>query len=171
MDRLILSVFKTEAKIISESIDNKMLDRINILWIVGINNYEKYKHYNTKSIKVLSFVDNMPYLYSLCDLIVSRSGAMTVSEILEFKKPSILIPFKFSAENHQVFNAKYLEENFAALLIQEKDISMSLLSNKINQICENDRIYKSMKESIEKIDNPDSINIIDTTIMEHMHVI
>jgi UDP-N-acetylglucosamine--N-acetylmuramyl-(pentapeptide) pyrophosphoryl-undecaprenol N-acetylglucosamine transferase len=158
-------------KIISESIDSKMLDKINILWIVGINNYEKYKHYNTESIKVLSFVDNMPYLYSLCDLIVSRSGAMTVSEILEFKKPSILIPFKFSAENHQVFNAKYLEENFASLLIQEKDISTSLLSNKINEICENDRIYKSMKENIEKINNPDSINIIDTTIMEHMHVI
>jgi len=158
-------------KIISESIDSNMLDKINILWIVGVNNYEKYKHYNTESIKVLSFVDNMPYLYSLCDLIVSRSGAMTVSEILEFKKPSILIPFKFSAENHQVFNAKYLEENFAALLIQEKDISTSLLSKKINEICENDRIYQSMKENVEKINNPDSINIISTTILEHVYAI
>ena len=158
-------------KIISESIDSNMLDKINILWIVGVNNYEKYKHYNTESIKVLSFVDNMPYLYSLCDLIVSRSGAMTVSEILEFKKPSILIPFKFSAENHQVFNAKYLEENFAALLIQEKDISTSLLSKKINEICENDRIYQSMKENVEKINNPDSINIISTTILEHIYAI
>jgi UDP-N-acetylglucosamine--N-acetylmuramyl-(pentapeptide) pyrophosphoryl-undecaprenol N-acetylglucosamine transferase len=158
-------------KIISESIDSNMLDKINILWIVGVNNYKKYKHYNTESIKVLSFVDNMPYLYSLCDLIVSRSGAMTVSEILEFKKPSILIPFKFSAENHQVFNAKYLEENFAALLIQEKDISTSLLSKKINEICENDRIYQSMKENVEKINNPDSINIISTTILEHVYAI
>ena len=157
--------------IISECIDNKILNNINIIWIAGLKNYDKYKHYNTDSIKVLSFVDNMPYLYDQCDLIVSRSGAMTVSEILQFKKPSILIPFRFSAEDHQVFNAKYLEEKFAALLIQEKDLDFTLLSSKINEICKNDRIYNSMKDNIEKIDIPDSVNIISNKIMEHLYAI
>jgi UDP-N-acetylglucosamine--N-acetylmuramyl-(pentapeptide) pyrophosphoryl-undecaprenol N-acetylglucosamine transferase len=157
--------------IISECIDNKILKNINIIWIAGLKNYDKYKHYNTDSIKVLSFVDNMPYLYNKCDLIVSRSGAMTVSEILQFKKPSILIPFRFSAEDHQVFNAKYLEEKFAALLIQEKDLDSTLLSSKINEICENDRIYNSMKDNIEKIDIPDSVNIISKKIMEHLYAV
>jgi UDP-N-acetylglucosamine--N-acetylmuramyl-(pentapeptide) pyrophosphoryl-undecaprenol N-acetylglucosamine transferase len=157
--------------IISECIDNKMLNNINIIWIAGLKHYDKYKHYNTESIKVLSFVDNMPYLYDICDLIVSRSGAMTVSEILEFKKPSILIPFRFAAENHQVFNAKYLEEKFAALLIEEKDLTISLLSKKINEICKNDRVYSSMKQNIERINNPDSIKIISNSIMEHLHAI
>ena len=157
--------------IISECIDNKILKNINIIWIAGLKNYDKYKHYNTDSIKVLSFVDNMPYLYDKCDLIVSRSGAMTVSEILQFKKPSILIPFRFSAEDHQVFNAKYLEEKFAALLMQEKDLDSTLLSSKINEICENDRIYNSMKDNIEKIDIPDSVNIISKKIMEHLYAV
>ena len=148
-----------------------MLNNINIIWIAGLKHYDKYKHYNTESIKVLSFVDNMPYLYDICDLIVSRSGAMTVSEILQFKKPSILIPFRFSAEDHQVFNAKYLEEKFAALLIQEKDLDSTLLSSKINEICENDRIYNSMKDNIEKIDIPDSLNIISKKIMEHLYAV
>jgi len=156
-------------KLISECIDQKLLDNINILWIVGLNNYDKHKHYNSESIKVLSFVDNMPYLYGLCDLVVSRSGAMTISEILKFEKPSILIPFRFSAEDHQVFNARYLEENFAALLIQEKDISISLLSEKINEICKNDRVYNSMKENIEKMKKPDSVNVITNNIMEYLH--
>ena len=157
--------------IISECIDSKILKNINIIWIVGLKNFDKYKHYNTDSIKVLSFVDNMPYLYDKCDLIVSRSGAMTVSEILQFKKPSILIPFRFSAEDHQVFNAKYLEEKFAALLIQEKDLDCTLLSSKINEICENDRIYNSMKDNIKKIDIPDSVNIISNKIMEHLYAV
>ena len=157
--------------IISECIDNKMLNNINIIWIAGLKHYDKYKHYNTESIKVLSFVDNMPYLYDICDLIVSRSGAMTVSEILEFKKPSILIPFRFAAENHQVFNAKYLEEKFAALLIEEKDLTISFLSKEINEICKNDRVYSSMKQNIERINNPDSIKIISNSIMEHLHAI
>ena len=156
-------------KLISECIDQKLLDDVNILWIVGLNNYDKHKHYNSESIKVLSFVDNMPYLYNLCDLVVSRSGAMTISEILKFEKPSILVPFRFSAEDHQVFNARYLEENFAALLIQEKDISTSLLSEKINEICKNDRVYSSMKENIEKMNKPDSVNVITNNIMEYLH--
>ena len=163
------SVFLND--IMSECIDNTMFNNINIIWIVGLNHYDKYKHYNTESIKVFSFVDNMPYIYGLCDLIISRSGAMTVSEILEFKKPSILIPFRFAAENHQVFNAKYLEEKFAALLIEEKDLTISLLSKKINEICKNDRVYSSMKQNIEKINNPDSIKIISNSIMEHLHAI
>ena len=96
---------------------------------------------------------------------------MTVSEILEFKKPSILIPFRFAAENHQVFNAKYLEEKFAALLIEEKDLTISLLSKEINEICKNDRVYSSMKQNIERINNPDSIKIISNSIMEHLHAI
>jgi UDP-N-acetylglucosamine--N-acetylmuramyl-(pentapeptide) pyrophosphoryl-undecaprenol N-acetylglucosamine transferase len=96
---------------------------------------------------------------------------MTVSEILQFKKPSILIPFRFSAEDHQVFNAKYLEEKFAALLIQEKDLDCTLLSSKINEICENDRIYNSMKDNIKKIDIPDSVNIISNKIMEHLYAV
>ena len=96
---------------------------------------------------------------------------MTVSEILQFKKPSILIPFRFSAEDHQVFNAKYLEEKFAALLIEEKDLTISLLSKEINEICKNDRVYSSMKQNIERINNPDSIKIISNSIMEHLHAI
>ena len=68
-----------------------------------------------------------------------------------------------------MFNARYLEENFAALLIQEKDISISLLSEKINEICKNDRVYSSMKENIEKINKPDSVNVITNNIMEYLH--
>ena len=158
-------------KLISEGIDQKLFNDINIIWIAGINNYDKHKHYSSESIHVLSFVDNMPYLYDICDLIVSRSGAMTVSEVLKFEKPSILVPFQFSAENHQVFNAKYLEENFAALLIQEKDISTSLLATKINEICQNDRVYQSMKENIKKMEKPDSVNIINRNIMEHLNAV
>jgi len=105
------------------------------------------------------------------NLTQNSSSTICFSEILQFKKPSILIPFRFSAEDHQVFNAKYLQEKFAALLIQEKDLDCTLLSSKINEICENDRIYNSMKDNIQKIDIPDSVNIISKKIMEHLYAV
>ena len=57
------------------------------------------------------------------------------------------------------------------LLAQEKDLDFTLLSSKINEICKNDRIYNSMKDNIEKIDIPDSVNIISNKIIEHLYAI
>ena len=158
-------------EIISECLNSKELNQVNIIWVTGVKHYKNYKHYNDDSTRVLSFVNNMPYIYKMCDLIISRSGAMTVSELLEFKKPSILIPFKFSAENHQLYNAKYLEQHFAALVVQEKDLTKNLLCKKIKEICDSDRVYNSMKENISKIDNPNSIRIICDNITEYLNVI
>ena len=48
---------------------------------------------------------------------------MTIAELIKFEKPSILVPFKFSSENHQHFNAKFLQDNFCSKLIEEDDFN------------------------------------------------
>ena len=117
---------------------------INLIWLVGKNNFNKYEEYSNSSINVLSFVENMPYLYGIADLVISRSGAMTVSELLQFEKPAIFVPFRFAAENHQYYNAKVLEENFASIIMQEKDITSESLFKKINEFTKHE-LYFSIK--------------------------
>ncbi len=156
--------------LILEGIKKNVIPDIHLIWLVGKNNFSKYEEYNNSSINVLSFVENMPYLYGIADLVVSRSGAMTVSELLQFEKPAIFVPFKFAAENHQYYNAKVLEENFASIIMQEKDITSELLFKKINEIFTNERIYSSMKKNIKAMNKPNSLKIITDNILEYLHV-
>ena len=106
------------------------------------------------------------YLYENVDLVLSRSGAMTISELIKFKKPSILVPFKFSSENHQHFNAKFLHDNLCSKLIEEDNFSNETFISTLRNISQNDRILNSMKSNFNNIDIPDTLSIISNFILE-----
>ena len=155
--------------LISNGIEKDIIPNINIIWLVGENNFDKYKKYESDSIKIFSFVDNMPYLYDTANLVVSRSGAMTVSELLQFNRPAIFIPFKFAADNHQYYNAKTLTDNLSSVVIEEKDVTSDLLFRKVDEILSNERVYSSMINNIKNINKPDSLTIIKENILEHLY--
>lgn len=85
-------------------------------------NIKKYKELGVEAV-VSSFFQNIGQLMNEADLVICRAGASTVSEIAAFGKASILVPYKYAKDNHQYFNAKYLEENNAALIMEEKDFT------------------------------------------------
>ena len=155
--------------LISDGIEKDIIPNINIVWLVGENNFDKYKKYESGSIKIFSFVDNMPYLYDTANLVVSRSGAMTVSELLQFNRPAIFIPFKFAADNHQYYNAKTLTDSLSSVVIEEKDVNSNLLFKKVDEILNNERVYSSMMNNIKNITKPDSLTIIKENILEHLY--
>ncbi|MEC7822674.1 MAG: UDP-N-acetylglucosamine--N-acetylmuramyl-(pentapeptide) pyrophosphoryl-undecaprenol N-acetylglucosamine transferase [Candidatus Neomarinimicrobiota bacterium] len=155
--------------LISDGIEKNIIPNINIIWLVGENNFDKYEQYNSDSVKVFSFVDNMPYLYETAHLVVSRSGAMTVSELLQFNRPAIFIPFKFAADNHQYHNAKALTDSLSSIIIEEKDITSDLLFKKVDEILNNERVYSSMMNNIRNINKPNSLTIIKENILEHLY--
>ena len=155
--------------LISDGIEKDIIPNINIVWLVGENNFDKYKKYESDSIKIFSFVDNMPYLYDTANLVVSRSGAMTVSELLQFNRPAIFIPFKFAADNHQYYNAKTLTDSLSSVVIEEKDVNSNLLFKKVDEILNNERVYSSMMNNIKNINKPDSLRIIKENILEHIY--
>ena len=95
---------------------------IQILWQTGDRHYNSYKQYNSELVRVFPFIDSMSNAYAVSDLIISRSGALAVSEIMTVGKASILIPLPSSAQNHQYKNAKALSEHGAAIIIDEKDL-------------------------------------------------
>ena len=88
------------------------------------------------------FLENIAEAYQFCDIVISRSGAMTVSEICSVQKPSILLPLPWSSENHQYINAEYLKNRGAAEII-DSDVSnsMRLLELLINLESDHNRLH------------------------------
>lgn len=73
-------------------------------------------------IRLVDFIDDMPKAYSWADLIICRSGALTVAEIAAIGVASILIPYPYAVDDHQTKNAQYLADAGAAIIIQERDL-------------------------------------------------
>ncbi len=90
------------------------------------------------NIEIREYIDNMDVCLSACDVVISRAGASSISEIQALSKPSILIPSPNVAENHQFHNAMTLAEDGGAILIEEKDLDGNLLAQKIREL-KNDR--------------------------------
>lgn len=91
-----------------------------------------------KDLKVLPYVYNMEEYMSVADLLISRAGALSLTEICVMGKPSILIPYPYAAENHQEYNAKILEKNGAAKVLLERDMSSDTL-NGLLEVLINDK--------------------------------
>jgi UDP-N-acetylglucosamine--N-acetylmuramyl-(pentapeptide) pyrophosphoryl-undecaprenol N-acetylglucosamine transferase len=81
--------------------------------------------------QVMAFITDMVWAYGQADMIIGRSGAMTLSEITALGKPSLLIPFSFAANNHQEHNAQALVQAGAAEMILEKDLGPDFLADRI----------------------------------------
>ena len=153
------------------ALKNDKLDFINVIWIVGKNNYESLKHLKSKNIIIYDYCNEMASLYQNVDLVLSRSGAMTIAELIKFEKPSILVPFKFSSENHQHFNAKFLQDNFCSKLIEQDDFNEETFISTLKNLSQDDRILDSMKSNFNSINTPDTLSIISNFILEKKYAL
>ena len=126
----------------------------------GIKNYEEtLKKIENKDmdnyLRILDYVYDMDKMYKASDLLITRAGALTVTEISIVRRPSILIPLPYAAENHQLYNAKVLENNGAGIVIEESSLNEDILYDKIlDIILDNDKL-KKMGENAAKLYIPD----------------
>jgi UDP-N-acetylglucosamine--N-acetylmuramyl-(pentapeptide) pyrophosphoryl-undecaprenol N-acetylglucosamine transferase len=131
---------------------NHLLDlrkKIQFLHQTGEKDYEKVKNvYNKLGFKgvVLPYIYEMAEAYKIADIVISRAGASTLSEITALGKPAILIPYPYAASNHQEKNARKLQEIGAARMILEKDLSAEVLAKAIRELFENERLRKDMQK-------------------------
>lgn len=143
------------ARRINELVENKLdffdTHNIQIIWQCGKLYYEQYKKYNnTKYVQVYEFLNKMDYAYAASDIIISRAGASSVSELCIVGKPVIFIPSPNVAENHQTKNAMAIVNNQAALLIKEEDLVVDF-ENKFSQIIAFPEKQKELGENIKKM--------------------
>ena len=140
-----------------------------ILYITGNNYYDdvaKDKVYS-KNVHLVKYIDNLSGLLGSVDLMISRAGAGTLSEILATETPSILIPSPYVANNHQYYNALEAKEKGVALLIEEKDLNANQLYVIVNELLQKDnKDYQKMKEKLAKLDMKNSGTIIYNEIKE-----
>lgn len=148
-----------------QSFLNKVIgdENYEILYITGKDHYEDFvldKKY-ASNVKILPYLDNMSELLSSCDLLISRAGAGTISEILAAEVPSILIPSPYVAGNHQYYNALDLKEKEVAILVEEKDLDAEKLYDEVTTLLEKDnKKYAMMKEKLSKLDMKNASEII-----------
>ncbi|MCI5840115.1 MAG: undecaprenyldiphospho-muramoylpentapeptide beta-N-acetylglucosaminyltransferase [Peptoniphilaceae bacterium] len=118
-----------------------------------------------ENIKIYDYIDNIDVFYSVSDLIIASSGAMTLTEISSLEKPSILIPKAYTTENHQQKNAESYVKNNASLMILEKDLNGKILDEKIKSIIHNEEKLKTMGKAAKKMINENaSEEIVDICI-------
>ena len=143
-----------------EIIANKKNKNYQIIWAAGPNQYDdikaKLEEVNIniekiENVKILPYIYNMEEVMNACDLVVCRSGAMTITEISIVGKPAIFIPFPFATENHQEYNARVLVNAGAAKIILDKDLNSEILENTIEEIITNKEILTQMGLNAEKV--------------------
>ena len=129
-----------------------------VLYVTGDKFYEEYsKRKYPDNVKVVPFINEMTRVMKVTDVMVSRAGASTMSEIISLGVPTILVPSPYVANNHQYKNAMDLVKENAALLLEEKDLNGENLTNKIDELIKNPNI---IKENLKKFIINDSASKI-----------
>ena len=150
---------------ILEIIQNKLNKNYQLVWATGPKQYDNIKqeleknNINSEKIentKIVPYIYNMEEVENICDLVVARSGAMTITEISNLGKPSILIPLPNVSNNHQMYNAKVLEKIGGAKIITNDNLQGNILNKTIESIVGNKTVCKQMGQSAFKLETKDA---------------
>lgn len=133
---------------------------LQLIWQTGKPFVEKGREIaNGKSnIWVNDFITQMENAYGAADIVISRSGAMSIAELAVMKKPAVLVPFPFAAEDHQTVNAQRLVDKNAAMMIPDSAALDQLVST-IVELSKNEKKQQALKENISQlaVNNADEV--------------
>jgi len=153
-----------------DSLEFLLSEDFRVVHIIGEDFKKKIYNKNSSNYIQINFTNEMAALLQNCDLVVSRSGSGTINELMAMKKPSILIPYPRSKNNHQEKNALVLSSQGGAVLINQSEKSNLFLTKTLkrifhSQIKDKYEILDLMKKNMNKLNfkNPNSqiINIIN----------
>ena len=159
----------------SQTINEKMTEYIygfrnknyEVLYVTGNSYYEKIKSKRLpENVKVVPFIKDLPSIMKKTDLMISRAGASTMSEIMALGIPTIFIPSPYVTNNHQYKNAKDLVDKRAALLIEEADLNKTTFINEIDNILRNESKYNNIKKNVSALGIKDSSTRIYNVLKE-----
>ncbi|MDF7821690.1 undecaprenyldiphospho-muramoylpentapeptide beta-N-acetylglucosaminyltransferase [Runella sp. MFBS21] len=161
------------AKTINESIEAGLRLIIEsgyqILWQTGKPYADKAKsavdNLKTPYVKASDFIYEMDLAYASADVVVSRAGALSVSELCLVAKPAILVPFPFASEDHQTKNAMSLVEQNAALLVKDKDAKEELVQTAL-RLLQDTAKQRELSINIKKLAKPDAAMDIAQAILQ-----
>lgn len=132
---------------------------IQLIWQTGKFFYEEAKSavdaLKDPSIKVFEFLSRMDLAYAICDVVIGRAGASTVSELCIVRKPAILVPLPTAAEDHQTKNCEALVQRNAGVLVKDNDAATQLITQAIQLLKDPERC-KLLANNIAPLARPDA---------------
>jgi UDP-N-acetylglucosamine--N-acetylmuramyl-(pentapeptide) pyrophosphoryl-undecaprenol N-acetylglucosamine transferase len=146
-------------QLIEKELANMLSQNVQVIWQCGKLYLEDYKKYNSANVQVVAFIERMDLVYAAADIVISRAGASSVSELCIVGKPVIFIPSPNVAEDHQTKNAQAIVDKKGALMLKESELDSQfglvfevLLKDqgKQNQLSENIKLL-AMPEATKQI--------------------
>ena len=142
---------------------------VDIIWQTGKYYYsemlKRIEVMNCPTLQVHEFLSRMEYAYAVADLVISRAGAGTISELCLVGRPVVLVPSPNVAEDHQTKNAMALVEKGAALMIADADAKEKLFPASLQLLSDIEKLNK-MSENIVKLAKPNAATDIATIVIE-----
>jgi len=162
------------ARSINEAVSQHILTlhdemELQIIWQCGSRYYDRLRRDvdsdNIENLLLKDFIHNMPEAYAAADLVISRAGALSCSELALTGKPSILVPSPNVAGDHQTKNARSMVDEGAADLIEDNQLK-DLLVDRVKELINDNKRLEAMSQAARKLAHPDAAQIIATEILE-----
>ena len=176
-----LTILSVGGSLGSRTLNNGWKENINqilekdyqLIWQTGKLDYknilEETKDIHSRNIQIVEFIKNMEIAYSAADVIVSRAGAIAISELAIAKKPVLLVPFPFAAEDHQTKNAQTLVDKNAAKMVKDTEMKEKFW-NTLSEICENEDLRTEMAQNLEFFSKPKATEEIVNEIFKNLNI-
>jgi UDP-N-acetylglucosamine--N-acetylmuramyl-(pentapeptide) pyrophosphoryl-undecaprenol N-acetylglucosamine transferase len=153
-------------QLIAKELVNFSSQNIQVIWQCGKYYYEQYKHFDEKeNVQVMAFIDRMDLVYAAADIVISRSGASSVSELCIVGKPVIFIPSPNVAEDHQTKNARSITDKDAALMIREAELDTQF-TDLFNNLLADENLQQKLSENIKTLAKVNATNDIVNEIVK-----
>ena len=158
-------------QLIEKELDFLLRQNMQIIWQCGKLYYDEYKKFDSiyhpssithqplPKVTVLAFIDRMDLVYAAADIVISRSGASSVSELCIVGKPTIFIPSPNVAEDHQTKNAKAIVDKKAAVMIKESELDHQFKSV-FSELLNDNKHVENLKTNLKKMALPKATNAI-----------
>ncbi|MEZ0130806.1 undecaprenyldiphospho-muramoylpentapeptide beta-N-acetylglucosaminyltransferase, partial [Flavobacterium sp. LBUM151] len=146
-------------QLIEKELQNILSQDVQIIWQCGKLYFEDYKKYNQQNVRVVDFIERMDFVYASADVIISRAGASSVSELCIVGKPVIFIPSPNVAEDHQTKNAQAIVDAKGAILLKESELE-SQFSIVFEALLKDHGKQSQLRENIKKLARPNATKVI-----------
>ena len=138
-------------ELLKRELDFLQTQQVQIIWQTGKLYYKDYRiNGDIKHVHVHEYINKMDLAYAAADIIISRAGAGSVSELCIVGKPVVFVPSPYVAEDHQTKNAKAIVDENAALMIAQEDLKVDF-KNKFSQLIASAEKQKKLSDNIEKL--------------------
>lgn len=161
------------AKSINEAVEKNIAafetQNLQLVWQTGRPFAERGKAAaaGCSNVWVSDFITQMEYAFAAADMVISRSGAMSIAELCVAKKPVVFVPFPFAAEDHQTVNAQNLVNKNAGIMVKDSE-ALDKLVPQLLQLAANEPLQNELKNNIGKLGITNADEIIATAILKYI---